>query len=91
MVDDPTEADFEEIRRLKALSPRFRKGWVKLHPMPEKHRELIAAAFRQPRQGQVKATAATKSKSAAALRRQQTEQKQSEDAQRKTQGPRHSH
>lgn len=49
MANDPNEeANLAEIARLKqVVSPLFRKGWAKAHPMPEKHRAMIEKAFSQ--------------------------------------------
>lgn len=93
MSDDSLDADLDEIRRLKALAPLFRKGWGKLHPMPARDRALIDAAFSQT----VELTKApltkapTKKGTVVPLRRKPASKEQPEQSQTKKQGPSHSH
>ena len=93
MTDDSVNADFEEIRRLKALAPLYRKGWEKLHPMPEKDRALIEQAFTKSIHGQqVQATAAQIKKSATPrIQRKVAKKEKPDQSQTKAQGPSHSH
>lgn len=93
MTNDPAEADIQEIRRLKAFAPLFRKGWVKLHPIPDKHRALIDNAFSKSPQERAKQAAKAKLELSNKLRleREEKKQKKSEQSQTQTKGPRHSH
>ena len=93
MSDDPVNADFEKIRRLKSLAPLFRKGWEKLHPMPEKDRAMIEQAFSKATHSQKTQTAeAQQMKPAKAItQRKAATQAKPKKSQTKKQGPSHSH
>lgn len=92
MTDDPVNDDFEEIRRLKSLAPLFRKGWAKLHPMPEKDSALIDQAFSQLEHGKkAKAIRAKTKKSTKVQVLRKSTKKKPDQSQSETQGPSHSH
>ena len=93
MSDDPVNAELEEIRKLQSLTPLFRKGWAKLHPMPEKDRAMIEQAFSKATHSQKTQTAdAQKMKPAEAITpRKATTQTKPKKPQSKKQGPSHSH
>jgi hypothetical protein len=91
MSDDPVNAELEEIRKLQSLTPLFRKGWAKLHSMPEKDRALIDQAFSKATLSQKTQTAdAQKMKPAKAITPRKAGSKPKK-AQTKKQGPSHSH
>lgn len=93
MSDDLIKADSADIRRLKAISPLFLKGWTKRHPMPERDRALIEQAFSQPKtQTKAKATKTpTKKAKTDRVRRTSATKAKSDHSQTKTHGPSHSH
>ncbi len=84
-------AELEEIRKLQSLTPLFRKGWAKLHSMPEKDRTLIEQAFSKATHSQKAQTAdAQKMKPAKAITPRKARAKVKK-SQTKNQGPSHSH
>ncbi len=92
MSDDPSEADLEEIRRLKSLSPLFRKGWEKQHPIPENNRAIVEKVFSKPLEERQKEFAKAELEKDQRIRaEQEVEKEQSEQSQTKDQGPSHSH
>jgi len=93
MSDDSVNAELEEIRKLQSLTPLFRKGWAKLHPMPEKDRALIEQAFSKATHSQKAQTAdAQKMKAAKAITQRKSPTKaNSKKSQTRNQGPSHSH
>ena len=85
--------ELDEIRRLRALAPLFRKGLAKLHPMPARDRALIDAAFSKT-QAHTQATptkAASKKGTVLPFRRKSVTKEQPEQSQTKKEGPSHSH
>ena len=93
MSDDLDEVELEAIRRLQSLTPLFRKGWPKLHPMPEKDRAMIEQAFSKATHSQKTQTSeAHKLKPAKAItQRKAATQAKPKKSQTKKQGPSHSH
>lgn len=91
MSDDPVNAELAEIRKLQSLTPLFRKGWAKLHPMPEKDRALIERAFSKATHSQKTQTADAQTMKPAKAITQRKAGAKSKKSQTKNQGPSHSH
>ena len=85
MGDDQTEKDLELVKKLKHLSTRFRKGWLKRHPVSEKQRSVVRKALRE---GQSKEQSSrTKQGSVRKMsKRQNVERGQSETTQKESKG-----
>ena len=93
MSEDSVNDTLEKYARLRTLSPLFLKGWAKLHPMPERDRDLIEQAFSQTKKAtKEKAVKALSQKAkTGSVRKQSATKAKPNQSQTKTQGPSHSH
>jgi predicted Zn-dependent protease len=82
MPEDPLEAEFQILRRLKEVGAKFRKGWAKSHPIAEKHlaavRTQVQKDWQEEKQSKSTPKAESKKKSV-----KQEQEKTSEESQSK--------
>lgn len=79
MEDDPLEAEFAIVRRLKHLSQRYRKGLGKLHPINEKQLALTRKAILEDWQQEQKEKAAHHGKTKDKEKEQAEKQREEQD------------